>query len=300
MKKILLLFIQFLICINIYSQGSRDSLVSVLKLWSIVDEYNVILGGKPVCYYVKFSSDTIINTINYYRVLRTYDKDKQNWNKIGFIREDSSGVYFMSNEMEEGLIYNFNVNINDTVKINNPILNYENTIEAIVKSVTDTIIGSKTKRKITLSNQSSTEVWIEGIGSFNGIIHSGLKLTEITGTDPSLLCYFDNESLEYSNPKYDSCFCSSTANISTVAENDLFNIFPNPFKNELYLKLNSHTDLSHYIVRLYNIEGKEMSIQQIHKTDSHCQLQIGNIQQGNYILTITNGRNTYYQKVTKH
>ncbi len=189
-----------------------DSLVSDKKLWSIVDDYFVKVGDaeSPIYYNVKFSSDTIINNVNYSRVWRTYDKNKQQWSKIGFVREDSSGVYFMNNEMKEGLIYDFNVKPNEIIRINNPYLNLEEPIEAVVKSVTDTLISGKTRRKITLKNGwNATEVWIEGIGSLSGIIDSGLPLSLIVGSNPYLICYFDNETLEFSNPEYDSCFCYS-------------------------------------------------------------------------------------------
>ena len=297
MKRNLLLFTLVLFFSNTFSQGITDSLVSVQKLWSIVDNYQTLIGGKPVCYYIKISSDTIVNTINYNKVLRTYDKNKQHWTKIGFIREDSSGVYFMSNKMEEGLIYNFNVTINDTVKIFNPTLYHP--IDAIVKSVADTIINFKTRRKITLINEWASEVWIEGIGSLNGIIQSGWLLSGITGANPRLLCYFDNETLEFSNPKYDFCFCSSTTNVKTGSKNVLFDIFPNPFINELFVRMNINSDLSSCKIKLYNIEGKEMPIQQITRTDTYYQLNIGNIVQGNYILSITDGEKCYYENVIK-
>jgi hypothetical protein len=111
----------FVVIVQFCYGQEYHKLVDTNKLWStLIVEYI----GPPTfdstlkTQHIRFGDDTIINGLIYKKVLETYNENLINWSYSGYIREDSSRkVYYLNYECydEEYLIYDFNVNIGDTI-----------------------------------------------------------------------------------------------------------------------------------------------------------------------------------------
>jgi hypothetical protein len=186
---------------------SAQTLVKENKMWSntwIGTDFGWPYGVQYESYYIKFQGDTLINNVTYKNILRSDDENHINWYKYGAIREDSTQKVYTYNtygHVGEILLYNFGVKIGDTIKANPWETLYVTNIENIkLENFSDSI------RKIVFDNYYT---WLEGIGSVTndgGGILIGLPEIGMLGKYPDIVCYFENDTLKYSNTKFESCF----------------------------------------------------------------------------------------------
>lgn len=278
----------------------QNTIVDTTRMWSMIDNYLIIIGGNPKCNYIKFSIDTIIDQHNYLKVWTSNDYDKKNWESIGFIREDSSIVYLRDRSNNEGVLYNFRVKLNDTIEISNPILHLP-LIKARIDSFSDTIINGKKYHLIELINIESgnKETWIENIGSLRGIIYSGIDLSDLTGINPFLVCYFEKDKIIYQNSNYDSCFCCQKTNIVQPNKNKDFKVYPNPTQELLYIIFPNNNYSQPFELSFFDIKG-----QLVHSCllESRIDFKIMSIQgflPGKYIIYLKNPNCVFVESFIK-
>lgn len=209
MKPILLLpSILFSLCSIGFSQSYKP-LVSENNSWSNVTyglgSYFVVNHANTSSYV--FKGDTTIQANNFKKVFCSNDSLKQNWKLIGFIRENVSSkeVWFRDTLNNEALIYNFSLNVGDSITLYSMVDNnklYDNTTGYKVSKIDSMLIQSEYRKVYSLSHSSVTEKWIEGIGSEFGILNSNRF---VPGSVDELLCFSDNK-ISYVNPKYHTCY----------------------------------------------------------------------------------------------
>ncbi|MBI4647363.1 MAG: T9SS type A sorting domain-containing protein [Bacteroidia bacterium] len=253
---ILLLIISRIIC----SGQTYESIVDTNKLWSTV------CGCMPETahsYYIKITTDTIIYDYTYKKVMWSNDPLQIIWKNIGFIREDTSKkVYFMDTLDNVGLIYDFEVNINDTINFYNPWNSFNFPVK--IDSIYTTLINGYPRNAIDVLGLDSLfyggyETWIEGIGSKKGIIECGQGLNIAVGWDCVLLCFYENNSLVYQDPFFypfaGSCYYSPQNNTNYRKEKIIkLEIYPNPANNKLYIQGNIKSD--NLYLEIYNPFGQ--------------------------------------------
>ncbi|MFW5663609.1 MAG: hypothetical protein ACOCYD_01075 [bacterium] len=200
MKKIYAIILAMTLSCIAYGQIS-ETLVDDNKLWSNL--WQTASGGPPphemVTTHIKFSADTIIGDEVYKRVLESTDENQTDFAVIGYIREDSlKKVYYRDkNETESRLLYDFGAEVGDSIMIGDIVL--------VVETIDSVQINNEYLKRMELSHEGLVgEQWIEGIGSFCGILSSGYY--GITGGKYDLLCFYENEALIYSNPEFENCF----------------------------------------------------------------------------------------------
>ncbi len=117
MKRFYLIVLVFSFVSFAYSQ----EIVNPDKVWSIMEEHCQPWGSNYSTEFIRFDTDTIIDGTVYQKVWIAEDEYHQNWNFYGaFIREDEGLVYYRELFSEEVLIYNFNLEIGDSVVVDNP------------------------------------------------------------------------------------------------------------------------------------------------------------------------------------
>jgi hypothetical protein len=239
-------------------------LVDTNKLWSIV-QHNPSMGPSAVwkTYHIKFTEDTIIGLYQYKKIMRSsYNFPPTEWTNIGFIREDSNKkVYFKYNNENEILLYDFNVNINDTLNIFN--------LSMVVNTIDSALINEELRKKIILNpicTSSYWTTWIEGIGDLEGVLHS--SCTNITcvgdsivginigGENYELLCFFENDTLKYQNSNYGICYYS-TLNVQEINKKKSIRIYPNPVIDISFIEIENNIK-GNYILELYNVLGEKI------------------------------------------
>ena len=232
-----------------YSQN----LLTEDKLWS-----NVIFGSEnpdiyKTSYWIKFQGDTTINNFQYKKVLQADDPLHSNWYVNGFIREDTTNqkVYLFNNYSKtDQLLYDFSLVKGDSILVR----------DSVVFAKVDTVIyepfgNSKDTVKQICFNKFYTHRWIKGIGSSRGILN-GLQSFYTTGAYYYLLCYYENETMVYSNSKFNDCFLT-TATRELPVSSALIRAFQST-KGKLTVELNKAKSGTIY---LYNTMG------QLYKTE---------------------------------
>jgi hypothetical protein len=173
--------------------------------------------------YIRFSGDTLIGTEIFAKVWVATDEMQQNYVLQGFIRETpGKKVYFRAlQDTVAGLLYDFDVEIGDTITIRQDIL------MLIVDDIDSVLVHDRYRKRISLSsNGMPGETWIEGIGSLCGVLSSGNWY--MIGGIYELLCYFEKDTLKYSNANYSNCYYNNVGEYHFQDCGMEIKVIPNP------------------------------------------------------------------------
>lgn len=287
MKKLIFLLLIFSSS-NLFSQD----------YFPIVEEYkewNTLQIGYPgtgnpwdTIYWTKtykISGDTLIDNILYKKVMFSEEEIPVNYEFFGGIREDENHeVWFYPTVgiTEERLIYDYSVNIGDTL---------ENLYQSvmIVDSIAYHEIAGADRKHIYFSyiDFPCTELWIEGIGSNFGILSSGNGCT--LGGWTWFLCMTKEGELIYMNPNFNTCYLINTGTNERIS-ND-FVLTPNPAKDILILKNINHYQISS--IKLFKVTGTFIKKFNIESTV----LDIKDILPGSYLIIVETAEGTYRLKL---
>ncbi len=257
MKTKILLTLLFAVLVQFCFGQEYHKLVDTNKIWSTI----ILQEGNPIySYFTIFSEDTIIGGENYKRIFKSTDSSL--WTHIGFVREDSlKRIYFRDTLNSEGLVYDFDVNIGDTINFYNPFKPYYLYDSLIlVDSIYQVNIDGTLRNAIDIVVSGdpfsyARETWIEGIGNTLGILEGGYILAGIVGYDFRLLCFYENGTLLYQNPLYPYCYYPTNTNdyLDNKTKKE-FIIYPNPAYNKIYVECD--TKLENIYLEIYNIWGQ--------------------------------------------
>jgi len=238
---------------------------------------------------LKISADTtIINGIIYKNLISSYDSMATVNSSIGLIREDTVAqkVYFMGGNGYipwEVLLYDFNVKVKDTISY------------YIVDSIDSIKIGTRFHKRIQLNNGI---IWVEGIGSLDGLITSAMEMP-LCGTiyTRTLLCFYNHDSLIYqpNNVTYKDCFYPTIyVGINSLEHKSNFALHPSPAGDNI--TINSKND-ENYFVEVIDIQGKILISKKIlNQTD---QINLQGIKSGIYFVRITSRQDIFTYKIIK-
>lgn len=287
MKSLVFSLALILLIVPIYAQLTYYPLIETGKTWHVVEGG---FGGF-LTYTLKVEGDTMINLENFKILYRTYEEFPINWTKYGYIREDENKrVYyipFQENDTainEPAMVYNFGVELNDTLSITSFAYNYPSDLEIIITEIDSLLIEGKYRRRIkyTCNNGSyDNNFWIEGIGSNNGLIGPGFYCYIVCPT-LELLCVKEGDVIIYHDEYYTDCY------IVGIAENSFkiqqFLVYPNPAKNDIYIvpQIIVSSDLR---FELYNLENKIILRKEIINYNP-LNINIINLKDGLYLYRI--------------
>lgn len=240
-----------------------DRLLDTNKVWSTVFWSDATCETYTFRY--KLTGDTIVNDLNYYKVVRNYNEETPiNWDLIGFIRYDTANrvLFKRLNALDEYLLYDYYRIVKDTFQIMCFAGGYPHKqIEVTLDSVGTFSICNKSRKTYHLSyvkDNDDRETWIEGIGSLRGFLtnfyppdYDGLGGYE-------LLCFEENDTVKYINPDYNTCF------YTTVEYNELNEydppqviLFPNPVEHKSKLVLTG-VELNEPFLEIFDISGRKI------------------------------------------
>jgi hypothetical protein len=216
MKNIFLLFIIAFSALQLSSQQIVDS----IKIWSNMQEFCHPDSSVYSTSYNKFYGDTLINDTLYKKVWISDEEDHENWYFYGtFIREENNSVYYREMFQNEGLIYDFNLGLGDSVFLSNPraATNLWLTLTEIDSvEITD---GFRERWKLESSEYSKDEYWIMGIGSGAGVLNSGTQIFGGMCGLYTLLCEKENDETIYQNPLFETCYVKRVIGINERVAN---------------------------------------------------------------------------------
>jgi len=228
----------------------------------------------------KTQGDTVINDKVYTKIKnKKYNAELMEYyhTSFFFLREEAGVVYSPSQGDEDGIIYNFNLNLLDTFTQAYP----DNRKYVVTDTSTFISLDNVSRRQLCLTdisdfNQKLDDVWIEGIGSLNTFIP------------------------KFNFQEYDTLYCHSTGdfdkvitedwvcdNISTsvndlVIDDNFISLYPQPATETL--TINTHnTDVSQLTVTdLYGRAVESIFLQSSYE----YYLDVVNLMDGIYHLQI--------------
>ena len=161
-------------------------------------------------------------------------------------REENGVVYYLNSTNIEQVLFDFTLEIGDVFELNNILCFVNGNGNLTVVSISYEYIAGE-NRKVLEMEGFSNEYWIEGLGSTNGGLYSGVQNIE---GGSSLLCFYHNGETYYFNN-------STNCNI-VLSNNDNFinniTVYPNPITERSILQLPLEAEIDH--LKIYNISGK--------------------------------------------
>ena len=206
--------------------------------------------------------DTIIDTVQYHKIY-TIDDTLLNFTNatyFGAIREQEKKIYFRYYSCQNEIkLYDFSKNVGNTLR------NLYSEIElcdsgysgyAPITSIDSVLIDGNYRRAIHSDAFYNNHVWIEGIGSTNGLFDPVIPpLTCMCSWD--LVCFQQNGSVKYLNPNFSSCFPVITDMPNYESNENFVNIFPNPASGISIIKLNVSDNHFYSSLIISDILGKK-------------------------------------------
>lgn len=242
--------------------------------------------------------DTTINTQLYNKIYLIENDSILNINNMTYfaaIRENSTRQVFvkLTDYIDEILIYDFSLNIGDTIHSNSPN-GYLSLLTCTISDI-DTIELENYQFRRRFRINGTGEYWIEGIGSKGGLLY---PISEyLAGTTNSLLCLKQNDTSIYiNNPECDKCFCSLATAIPNLAtKNNSLKIYPNPGTSEIFIEPPFEQGLS--TIYIYNSDGN--LIKAINASSFPLKLKIKDLPLGIYFIQVIKGEFVCGQKFIK-
>ena len=268
--------------------NQQTILVQEGKLWSNVS-IGSMSGNEYRSYWIKFEGDTIINDLEYKKVLQADDSIHSDWYINGFIREEVANqkVYLYDKYRDENmLLYDFSLETGDS------ILTGDGVFFAKVDSVIYEPFGNSTDTLKQIYFDSGG-VWIEGIGSLWGVLE-GLNAFYMVGATLKLVCYYENDFLVYHNPDFETCFPDiTTVSVSMFGNKKEIEIFPNPASDKITIYSQSSRILE---VKIYDLTGTCL-YQKFYTETNRIDLNTDYFPKGMYVLKVKDERDTISSKI---
>ena len=271
-------FIGFAILMNLSVFG--QNFISFDKQWNV---RQTGWGGSFSTEIYIIDGDTAINSINYNKIWASFDS-LSTWQYQGLLREDSNIVYYIPPNGVEGVLYDFNLEVGDTAYINNvfcsdiPIY--------IIDIDTVNYFGITRKRWLLGGDGYAQEFWIEGIGSQHGPLHTKF-MSCIVCPVWELLCYHDNNTLEYIMYGQTDCF-QKTIGIEEITGKNKILIMPNPVKKGASIEIKM--DFIPANIDILNSSGN--LVQRLTSIQNETiKIETNDLETGIYLLKVTNQEN---------
>ena len=239
------------------------------------------------------SSPTLINGNTYYEKLVSHTPSGNDWSSTNFFyRTDDSGRVYVSYFANENLVYDYNLEVNDSFYLPNG-----SDLYLVVDKIDSIQLENGEKRKHLALRCSFDEDplhgwgysnWIEGLGGERGVYDIYFDECYFDGIVPITLCISRNDTLLYDNPNYDSCWFVTTATVNIKA--DIISIFPNPAFDQIQV-----TGIENQSEKfIYNLTGEILYDGMDNPIDVHA------FPSGMYILEVRRkGDYTTYSKFLK-
>ncbi len=276
--------------LSIYA--SSQEIVDSNKMWSSMEEHCQPWGSTYSTDYFRFDQDTLISDTIYKHVFISEDEDHENWNFYGaFIREEDNKVYYRKIFENEGLIYDFNLELGDSVLINNPQAVGEIYLQLAEIDSVDTYDGYKERWRLSSYKYPDSEYWIKGIGSETGVLNSSSGIFGGLCGLYTLLCQKYEDELVYMNPNYETCYLYVTGRDEVATEDYTFTLSYNSVKKSVIVNTGGNENKE---IILASLSGKILD--QIQTSAKSTSLNIGNSSMAVYIISVKHRDRIYTKK----
>lgn len=251
-------------------------------------QWNVRLSGFGLTTEIfKINGDSLVDIIPYNKIWVSFDST-ETWIFQGLLREESNIVYYMPPNMNEGILYDFNLEVGESAFVKNVFCGDEEIPITIINIDTVEYFGKNLKRWHIGDNGFEEEFWLEGIGSLNGPLYTKYWYCIVCPVW-ELLCYHNNNTLEFIISGETECFQNTVGiNDNYGQEKYDFSIKPNPAKKgtDIYLETISKPAR----IDIFNYTG--LLIKSFKpKNKNNIRIETNTLESGLYFITIKTNKN---------
>ena len=205
-------------------------------------------GEKAWTDYYKFDGDTLIQGKTYHFLyVCKKDSTMTNWDlEYDYYREDSNKVYKVDWWEGEIKIYDFNLEVGDSMFLND--------VDGYVHvSAVDSTLISGTYRK-TIHFDEVDDIWVAGLGSLLSSFDP-LTCCFFGGNMFELLCVSDSTGQIYQNPSYHGCYVDTllTGTQESTTRDRSILIYPNPINTSCNIKISGIDELPVKLILIDNL-----------------------------------------------
>lgn len=254
-----------------------QNFISTQKQWNVKATG---WGGSPETGFYFISGDSTINNQHYSIIRSSYDSLSTIFIQ-GLLRESGDVVYFIPPDHTEGILYDFSLQAGDSAYVRNMFCGDQDMALYVLQVDTVEHYGVERKRWFLTHYGEIVDVWLEGIGSLYGPLHTAFNLCIVSPTW-ELLCYYEDDVLLYMMPYATSCYETSVS-VEELANTGKVDISPNPVRSGQPLRINTLENVRQ--VKLFNAAGSKME-SFYPSGNSDLSISTNDYQQGIYILQI--------------
>jgi hypothetical protein len=234
-------------------------------------------------YCILFSGDTLIGNKSYHKIYVPYIQKyitgtctQTNFKGYkGAIRQEieNKKVFFVPPSGTENLLYDFNLNVGDTLK------GYirPNWGEAKVIAIDSVMVGSEYRKRWKFYSYYNTYM-IEGVGFTYGLIQHYYPVSQTDADYYSIFCFNQNGQTLYPIPGY-SCTLITSSNLQVQVQ-DPVRVYPNPSHGPFVVELSGSSGIIE--LQISDLTGKIFWRKQIR---NESLIKIDKLTAGVYILT---------------
>jgi hypothetical protein len=248
MKQTIIVISSLFFFSNLFSQNPFEikptSVWKVDKLINVISKKDKRAGGDE-SYKLFVNQDTAINSFTYHKIYKTgilyTDSSAIRYKDqyFGAVRESAHKVlYIEKNKTTERLLYDYDLNVGDTVK---GLVARDHKVLSI-----DTLPDGRKCFHLSKTMLHAMDQYIvEGIGSSGGLFNEP-PVGHYMYNDSYLVCYAENYELIFSGVDYFECGCGdiATVNEAFMGENIGISLYPNPARQKFSLEINSNNNFT--------------------------------------------------------
>jgi len=266
--------------------------------WNIVGD-NMNTSDEWHFRYAVFG-DTIINSTLYTKVYEMYDSTILHPNSTYFaaIREnENKQIYCLLPGFSESILYDFNLNIGDTIFYNiggglchNEVDFWdENHYRIVYEKDSMLLLNNQYRKRWILGGSLGYQTWIEGVGSINwfGLLNPLITAVVLNGDNYQFACFKENDTVLYLNNMFcDQCFCQLYTGLEhqNIRTEKTITVFPNPSSDKVTIRINE-TYNSIYKLEIFDLSGKKQIGETI-SFNNEIEIGIGDFKKGIYLIKI--------------
>jgi hypothetical protein len=212
MKRLYFLLFCALIGVQVFAQDKWAD--SWCNQWNVLSyawdpsEEDEMYGANTVIY--ELGADTLINDLAYQKLTGYYSGFSPAYKSyVAALRFAGDKKVFIHYQGSEYLLYDFDVQVGDTLEIFGGIRYFEhfNTLPHVITAIDTLSNGLLIKSRVTLtdpigSQYKFTKTWIEGVGSIDGIIHNTATYALGNALQVLLCAYHDDSRLYTVNDSF--------------------------------------------------------------------------------------------------
>jgi hypothetical protein len=247
-----------------------------------------------------FQGDSLIGGETWYKLYATQDSlFISNLIYKGLTRSESNRILFIDSLNQLDTLYDFNLNVGDSV-----LYNFYGTIQEKIPVINiDSIqIGGQFYRQFHFGEpifpnafDELNELWIEGIGSIHGPIFPNFPF-KFSGEFPDELhvtCTSFNNQQFWQNPFYNSCYINIVLSTDNKFKSNI-TIYPNPFSEHLKISMGI---MDKYEIKIFNTSGQKIYEESI--TSDYTNINLTGLNDGIYFITVDSKRERWTSKLLR-